>query len=254
MDIATAEDSKGVVTCLRPEHLPTVRRALSKPITPIRRAALKIPYDRIAKVAALLPVLKDFSDLIRAILLYAKTSPDYYITNGDRIGPTGPLLSKLDGLTLGEKAQFVDAPVSTRIPEVVEAFMEFAKTQADGKCLAIEDWAKQVGLMEVLERIEGGDPATLKRENFFSLTLLLELEARHRCIVLYLWLSYRFPLAFPSHVDGLAIKKRVEEALQLTLEHTSHVRAKTPGSFARATIPEFRRETRGVGGAAAVQV
>ena len=51
-----------------------------------------------------------------------------------------------------------------------------------------------------------------------NITTLLVLESLHRCFTLYLWLSFRFPLAFCYRAEVDARKKVAEEAIDFVLQ------------------------------------
>lgn len=73
------------------------------------------------------------------------------------------------------------------------------------------------------------------------------LESLHRCVTLYSWLHFRYPLAFPYAEETLAIKVRTEAAIAWTLEAIKHSRSK------RLAAMEKQREqerSRGGGGLA----
>lgn len=77
---------------------------------------------------------------------------------------------------------------------------------------------------------------------------LVNLEGLHKSLVLYLWLSYRLPVAFYQSQEAYALKERTEKALDWCLQNVSaRVADRQPPSF-RLRIPseaedgvEYRR-------------
>jgi ATP-dependent RNA helicase SUPV3L1/SUV3 len=223
-----SESTTGIVTSLRAGDLPVIREALAESIDPINKAALGIPFSRVAQVAALNPFISDYADLIRIIVTLARTAPDYYITSGQVLEQSGTLLKPIKNLTLAEKERFCFAPVAARIPQVSETFVKFANAQAFGHEIDVTAWAKNIGLTSRLESVEAAraDPHQHRDATFFTHSLLLDLEAWHRSLVLYLWLAHRYPLTFPSKQEASALKNRTEEALQYSLQQMGLDRSK----------------------------
>ncbi|KAG1774782.1 mitochondrial degradasome RNA helicase subunit C terminal-domain-containing protein [Suillus placidus] len=50
---------------------------------------------------------------------------------------------------------------------------------------------------------------------------LVNLEGLHKLLVLYLWLSYRLPVAFYQSEEAYALKERTEKALDWCLQNVS---------------------------------
>ena len=72
------------------------------------------------------------------------------------------------------------------------------------------------------------------------------LESHHRSLTLYLWLSFRFPLAFCFRAEADALKTQTEEAVEFCLEAIRVQRARRLAKLGRAH--EVRPEHRHVAG------
>lgn len=66
--------------------------------------------------------------------------------------------------------------------------------------------------------------------NTLSDSHLSRLETMHRLLTLYVWLSFRIPVAFSHSNEAIAKLHEVEEAMQWLLEHMSRkAQAAAPG-------------------------
>ncbi|KDN47955.1 hypothetical protein K437DRAFT_290460, partial [Tilletiaria anomala UBC 951] len=72
-----------------------------------------------------------------------------------------------------------------------------------------------------------GQPAAMSEgaKRLVHVDTLMTLESLHRCISLYLWLSFRFPLAFCYRPQVLEIKGRTEKAIVFILDAMRLARA-----------------------------
>ncbi|CAD6893381.1 unnamed protein product [Tilletia controversa] len=83
-----------------------------------------------------------------------------------------------------------------------------------------------------------------------NLNSLMVLESLHRCLTVYLWLSYRFPLSFAFRSDVRKLKTRTEVAIEELIAATRFNRRKTPGRPADLESSEFQwvKGSQGKGG------
>ncbi|SNX86429.1 related to SUV3 - ATP-dependent RNA helicase, mitochondrial [Melanopsichium pennsylvanicum] len=81
---------------------------------------------------------------------------------------------------------------------------------------------------------DGGMVGGSAAHPLINITTLLMLESLHRCFSLYLWLSFRFPLAFCYRSEVDRRKKGVEEAIDFVLQGIRFGRAKRLQALGRA--------------------
>lgn len=177
-------------------------------------------------------------DLARSI---TRTKPHYRSTGTVSFGQVGDKIAHIHPLTFQERYTFGSAPVNLRDNQVVEALVSFVKDFAKGKPILMEEWGRQVGLFDALESIN--DARRLKataRENehsggggsseidsmftkqqlspVFSPTTLQSLESSHRCLTLYLWLSYRLAPIFSDQTKARELRQTIEKGIEFVLE------------------------------------
>jgi ATP-dependent RNA helicase SUPV3L1/SUV3 len=136
----------------------------------------------------------------------------------------GNLISQIKPLTFQERFTFGNSPVNLRDLKVVESLVNFVKSFAKGQPILMEHWGQQVGLFDKLQEIElvreqrqrqrlQGEQTTL-----FSPTTLQSLESFHRCLTLYLWLSYRLAPIFSDQSKARELRQDVEKSIEFVLE------------------------------------
>ena len=76
-------------------------------------------------------------------------------------------------------------------------------------------------MAQLLSKLAVGRLATSK---VFDPTFLQQLESYHRCLTVYLWLSYRFETSLPDREPARQLRLEVERGIQFVLEGMRHER------------------------------
>lgn len=94
----------------------------------------------------------------------------------------------------------------------------------------MEEWGVNVGLFEKLDLVKEArslkvdqareeDPSVTRHlSSVFSPTTLQSLESFHRCLTLYLWLSYRLAPIFSDQEKARSLRQDVEKSIEFVLE------------------------------------
>lgn len=95
----------------------------------------------------------------------------------------------------------------------------------------MEEWGLSVGLFDKLEMVkeakelkvsqskQGEDPSITRHlSSVFSPMTLQSLESFHRCLTLYLWLSYRLAPIFSDQEKARSLRQDVEKSIEFVLE------------------------------------
>ncbi|OJA11184.1 hypothetical protein AZE42_06253 [Rhizopogon vesiculosus] len=141
-------------------------------------------------------------------------------------------------MKLYEKLLIGGSPTSWLDGAAVEFAARLCQMYNDTIRVGILD-ALQIGpYMETLEKVE--DMMSGVRSSAGApFQALLVLEGLHKSLVLYLWLSYRLPVAFYQSEEAYALKERTEKALEWCLQNMStRVRDRRPASFELRTGSE----------------
>lgn len=163
-------------------------------------------------------------------------------------------------LTVKEREAFSNAPANTRDERVVAFLCNAVRQFSRGGLVDFNTAAKDLVMLEIEEEVLSlmRQAITARKENpqptkegqeeppliaylnnvsgtltqgsaahpLINITTLLMLESLHRCFTLYLWLSFRFPLAFCWKKEVDERKKEAEEAIDFVLQGIRFGRAK----------------------------
>ncbi|ROW16689.1 hypothetical protein VPNG_01747 [Cytospora leucostoma] len=199
----------GFVTTLDDEDMDVVSGSFNQEAEPIKTAGLFPPTFVIERFASYFPAGTPFSFMLLRLRDIARLPRLYHMCSfRDNIEIANHIQSF--PLSVHDRCIFLTAPISLRDPGMKEVLRALAKRVAlneDGNLLDV----KEINL-EVLDYTRNnfphGGPEYLK-----------QLEALHKALTLYLWLSYRYVGIFQSQPLAFHVKEMVEEKINEYLEH-----------------------------------
>ncbi|BGO99193.1 ATP-dependent RNA helicase SUV3, mitochondrial [Rhodotorula toruloides] len=232
---AEQESTLGEVTTLDASDLPILREAMKEPIVQVRQASITAPPEAYKELYSILPASTPLSRVVSLSRAMTRTMPHYRSTGTGGIAFNTDTIAHIRPLTFEERYTFGLAPVNKRDAYVVESLMDFASSYAAGEPVFVDDWADKSGLFGLLERVDEAHAmraelladenapkptGDVKRSliSVFSPVTLSSLESNHRCLTLYLWLSYRLAPIFCDQKGARELRKRVEKAIETTLD------------------------------------
>jgi len=91
---------------------------------------------------------------------------------------------------------------------------------------------RKLSFLEMLERAEEAmhspDKRTADGRRFEVAKQLQGLETFHKILVVYIWLSFRNPVSYPSHQEATELKERLERVLHWCLQELTYYRGPRP--------------------------
>ena len=111
----------------------------------------------------------------------------------------------------------------------------------------IEEMMHRAGLLKKLNKalvlMEGREPGMTQKD---IAPVLAHLETLHKVIALYLWFTYRQPVAFPDQEKAFQLRQLTELAMDWCLEvlHQLRLKAKDPAAKARKAVLNRRPLTK----------
>ena len=258
-------DLGGVVTTRHEHELDILRAALASPLLPIARASIQPSSETLAQLSAMLPGksntggLRTLSQILADVSLLARIdSHHYFLSDFSQQLTISPLIESASSgmLTVAERESFSNAPANTRDERVVAFLCNAVRQFSRGGLVEFDGAANGLAMLEVENEVKAvmqqaieardrsageskrGDEMPLfaylsakqgdgsAAHPLINITTLLMLESLHRCFTLYLWLSFRFPLAFCYRADVERRKKEAEEAIDFVLDGVRFGRAK----------------------------
>ncbi|KAL4402228.1 RNA helicase [Malassezia pachydermatis] len=247
-----ATSPSGLVLTRHEDEMDNLRAALAAPVRPITHASLQPTTQQMETLSLMLPhttssrssrrrpsstettvstLLDDVKALAR-LDVQSFTLADFETQK--RMSPIIEARGR-DRLTQAEKEKWANTPVNFRDERAVEWVGNAIELYAQGSLVEFEACAENLGTMEAEEAVAIEHEEAKARqaaaqttapvavyatqdESVLNIHTLMLLESLHRTLTLYLWLGFRFPLAFCFRADVEARKLRTEASIQFCLE------------------------------------
>ncbi|KIV99202.1 uncharacterized protein PV09_09066 [Verruconis gallopava] len=196
----------GLVTTIDHADFGVVRSALETEPPELSFATLQPPPGIVQRFASYFPPGTPLSYILLRLGELSATSHRYRIFHKPDMIMMADLIHGIEGLSMEDRMIFINAPAAIREPTSSQAKLlkELAQcigSQRGGELLAL----KHMNLDVLDESTEG------------SKTRLKNLEELHKGLVLYLWLSFRFPGVFTQRPLANYAKELVENEIEETL-------------------------------------
>ncbi|KAI5855783.1 P-loop containing nucleoside triphosphate hydrolase protein [Tricharina praecox] len=214
----------GYVTTIDRSDLKAVRKALSTEVKPIKSAGILPRSEHIELFAAQFPSKKPFSEVLKQMNEYLRTSELFHPCSLRENIEIAVLFDDIEGLTVADRMTFIMAPIGNdaKTKLAVRNMANCVAHNTDGSILRISAID-----LEALDMI----PTTI-----FDLQ---RLEALHKALIVYLWLSYRFPATFTPRETAQELKFLCETQIEKCLKAVRFTRKKaTRGSRMANNIAE----------------
>ena len=202
------EENVGLVTSLEEVDLPYIHEALASEPPPITTAGIFPPEPIFHRFAPYFPPSVPFQYIIKRLLEVSHVSPLFFMCD-----PIGQLencdvIDTVEGLGIDDQLTLMAAPLHTRDRMGRDSARSFATCIAEnsnGRLLDIPELN-----LEILEKPVSGDKSYLS-----------ELEALHKAVILYAWLSFRIGGVFTDRTLAAHVKELVEERMVRALTEFS---------------------------------
>lgn len=193
----------GIVTCLEDDDIQAVQTAFKQDPEPIKTAGIQIPPSMLERFSAYFPPNTPLSYIIIRLRDIAAVSSRYHMCSFAEMADVADLIQPYP-MSIFDRCVFLNAPVALRENDgkrILQAFAKCASDMSGGHLLEIP--GLNLEILEETKQTHRGGPANYLRE----------LEAFHKAITLYLWLSYRYSGVFRSQGLAFHVKKLVEDKI-----------------------------------------
>lgn len=237
----------GFVTTLHAHELPMLHSAVARQPDPIMFAGISPTLDWAENVLQALPPDASHRTLMEVAPYVANVRPPCRAFVPSKVEERSRFVeAHAKDMNLYEQLLIGGAPVNWLDPIAVAFTAHLCQMYNDTIRVGILDALRTGAYMETLEKVEMKFGA--RSSEAAPSQALPVLEGLHKSLVLYLWLSYRLPVAFYQSEEAYALKERTEKALDWCLQNMStRVRDRRPASFGLGTSPkdedgvEYRR-------------
>lgn len=198
------EENVGLVSSLDESDLPIIRAALQTEAPPLRKAGLIPPAEYLEEYASRLPLGIPFEFLMRRVANTATLHPRFFLCDIRDKLQLARVIDDVPGLSIEQRVNITAAPAAVRDPRVAKCLKALAEAIACGKYITVAD------VNEIPLEILHDDPRPDR-------TYLESLEVLHKCLILYLWLSYRFTTNLRDQPMAVHAKGLTEQKINWTL-------------------------------------
>ncbi|XP_074152659.1 ATP-dependent RNA helicase SUPV3L1, mitochondrial isoform X1 [Sminthopsis crassicaudata] len=188
---------EGEVTTMYSEDLKLLKDILNRPVEPIEAAGLHPTADQIEMFAYHLPDTT-LANLIDIFVDFSQVDGQYFVCNMDDFKFSADLIQHIP-LSLRVRYVFCTAPINKKQPFVCSSLLQFARQYSRNEPLTFS-WLRRYARWPLQP------PKNIKD--------LVELEAIHDVLDLYLWLSYRFVDMFPDAILVRELQKELDGIIQ----------------------------------------
>jgi ATP-dependent RNA helicase SUPV3L1/SUV3 len=201
---ANTENKLGLVTAFERADLNVIRRRMATDPEPIQRFGVVPTHDMIELFCSYFPVGIPYSFILARILDISQVSSRYFFCDMQDTIQIADIIQPVKNLSIAERIKVCFAPVSIGVPGNPELIREMA---------------------DAIANQSGGDLLDIKNLNFDCLDeeiqpnrdYLVKLEILHKGLVLYLWMSFRFPGVFIQRPLAIKAKMLVEDNIDKCL-------------------------------------
>ncbi|EFX02895.1 mitochondrial ATP-dependent RNA helicase [Grosmannia clavigera kw1407] len=222
----------GYVATLEDEDLSVVQGAFTTNAEPLQWAGIQPPTFAIERFARYFPPETPFSFILQRVRELSRISGRFRLCTPNESLDVADIIQPFP-LSIYDRCVFITAPCALRDPgqkEIIAAMARCVSQMSGGHLLDIPELN-----LEILDASR--DDYHLGHQQY-----LARLEALHKAITLYLWLSYRYVGVFVSQDLAFHVKSLVEDKITEYLENLTFVperqqqRAKTLRQLANRNV------------------
>jgi hypothetical protein len=193
------------VTTLEKVDLPIVVKAMSSVGSMLTTAGVMPPSSLLQRFSSYFPPGTPFSYILIRLNEISQLHPRFHICGLKDQVEIADAIHSVENLTIDDRLVLSNAPASMRIKPLQKLIQECATcvaNQRGGNILDIPSLK-----LDLLDKEVVGDRA-----------YLYELETLHKGVIVYLWLSFRFPGIFTTRPLATHIKEIIEGNIEHTLK------------------------------------
>ncbi|KAK5098389.1 RNA helicase [Lithohypha guttulata] len=199
-----ADENVGLVTCIDETDLPIIRDALATEAPPMRKAGIVPPAEYLQEYSTQLPPGIPFEYLMRKVSHAATIHPRFFLCDIRDKLKNARIVDDVPNLTIEQRVNITAAPLGGRDPKHAKCLQALSRVIAQNKLVTVAD------IPEIPLEVLAQEPQHERR-------YLEELESLHKCLILYLWLSYRFTAVLRDQPMAAHAKDLTEQRINLTL-------------------------------------
>ncbi|KAF2199542.1 P-loop containing nucleoside triphosphate hydrolase protein [Delitschia confertaspora ATCC 74209] len=222
----------GYVTTLEAFDYPALKSKMSKDPPMILTAGIFPPAIIIERFANYFPPGTPFSYILLRLHEIADMHPRFHQCDLRDITSIADAIQTVQNLSVIDRLTLCSAPANMRNPNEQKFIHALAECIAEGRSGHLLDLPYLP--LELLDQSPSGEREYLRN-----------LEQMHKMLVLYLWLSYRFPNVFTTRSLADYTKKLVENSIESCLQDFSFTPAAIKAAKRKKKMEELMKRGKG---------
>jgi ATP-dependent RNA helicase SUPV3L1/SUV3 len=218
---AAGEAPGGFVTTLKEQDLPILRKTMQIAVPPVLFARVSPHKQAMRGLRGYTPENATTETLYLAEMHSGLLPPHYRHCFPDALSTICSFLDGIGKFTIDDSFLFVISPFPWRDAEAIGAVgASYVAKYYEDMFVDIEEAVRRMPYFEALTTVE----AVMRGEKvkrFNAARCLQGMETFHKVLMVYIWLSFRNSLAYPSHEAAMALKERLELGMHWCLEEVS---------------------------------
>ncbi|KAJ7119018.1 P-loop containing nucleoside triphosphate hydrolase protein [Mycena epipterygia] len=235
------EKPGGFVTTLSAEDLPVLRETLLIGTPSLAYARLALTREDFQRIAAHLPPNASTETMYLAHMHAGRLPSCYRNSVPNMLKAICEYLDNQGYFTLADRVLFMQAPFPWRDRVALEAITRFITAYYQSMHVPLIETMNNLPYLRTLEEAEEAmdskDGHKAGGRSFSAAQQLEGLEIFHKILVVYLWLSYRNPVSYPSYDLTLDWKERLERVLHWCLQEMTQYRGLRPEAVKPNRVP-----------------
>lgn len=206
----------GTVTTLHSEDLPYLKECIAQPYKPLPFARIGQNEQLFSAISEALPEGSSMNAILEAPI-YAGRLPSVVRYSDEQKDDICRFIDEQwSDVTNKERLQLLNAPIpwrDTDASRLITRMLQMHRERMRVNLLAAISGTPNLRTIDREDRnMTKGKPST------DPLNTLVRLEAFHKAIVFYLWMSFRYPVIYADYEDALQLKVRAEKVLNWCLQ------------------------------------
>ncbi|KAF8959686.1 P-loop containing nucleoside triphosphate hydrolase protein [Flammula alnicola] len=222
-------DLGGTTTTLFDEDLPHLAHCVATPYTPLPYARIGYNEQLVTQVLSVLPPGTPMNVVLSASKYIGRLPSHVRYANQEQLTTACAFLdNQWRNMTNADKVSVLYAPIPWRDHHTVDIIRRLLIQQASGDSVNFMKAIEGTGFIEKMEEMERRMELEAQgmriRLHGMAFTML-QMEAFHKVMVLYLWMSFRNPIVYSESEIVTPIKERLERVLNWCLDGMSKMLA-----------------------------
>ena len=210
-------DAGGTVTTLRSEDLPYLKECVAQPYKSLPYARISQNEELFSAVSQALPEGSTMNAILEAPVYAGRLPLVVRYSAGQKDDICQFIDDHWSDMTNKERLQLLNAPIPWRDTDATMLITRMLRMHRERMRVNLRMAISNTPNLKIIDCEERN--MTRGKSSSDPLAALVRLEAFHKAVVFYMWMSFRYPVIYADYEAALQLKVRVEKVLNWCLEN-----------------------------------